>query len=63
MSYSEGLELTLNTRDPWKPVIQGVPGIFECNTIGLCYIEVRWIFMYIIYIYELGVYQMIQVYI
>ena len=28
----------MNTRNPWKPFISGVPGISECYTSTLCYI-------------------------
>ena len=38
MSYSEGPEIPLNTKNPWKPFISGAPGIREYYTSTLCYI-------------------------
>jgi len=34
MSYSEGLELTLNTRNPWMPV-KAFQGFFNVTYIGI----------------------------
>jgi len=39
MSYSEGEKSILNTRNPRKPLISGVPGIGECYSSTLCYIQ------------------------
>ena len=40
MSYSEGSEIPLNAKNPWKPLISGVPGVGEYYTSTLCNIQI-----------------------